>query len=377
MSKTYKYLIAIIVIIIIIAGIWYLGAKPTTPVATGPIKIGWIGALTGGAADYGINMKLAVELGAEEINGAGGINGRKVEIISEDGKCDPAVAVTAAQKLIDIDKVQAIITGACSSETLAIAPIAEKNKIVVVAPGSSAPALTIAGDYIFRDYPSDNYQGNLAADYVYNNLKVKKVALLSCQNDYCAGIKKVFGDKLASLGGKIVADEEFPMGSADLKTQLTKIKGTNPDLVYFIAYPTESIVGLKQIKQLNIKAKIMGADGWVDDKIYKGAGSAAENILFTVPVSPTNKKLEVAMAGKTGKTGAVTIGVPQSYDAISILIKVIKDVGYDGTSIKNALYTIKDYPGTSGSISFDSNGDLVKADYVIKTVENGQAIAVK
>ncbi len=375
MSTTAKWIIAVIVIILIIAGVWYLGGKPNTaPAQTGPIKVGFLEPLTGDAANIGINGKAAVEIALDKINKDGGINGRQIEMVYEDGKCDGATSATAAQKLVNIDKVVAIVGGACSSETVAAAPIAEQGKVVMLSPVSSSPAITTAGDYIFRDYPSDSFHGSKAAALAVGTLKAKNIAVLACQSDWCAGLAQVFMEKVKALGGNIVAEEKFDdKTTKDFKTQLTKIKAAKPDLIFFPAYEDSTITGLKQAKELGMKTQFLGGDSWDDPKIVQGAGNASEGIIYLRPSTLASDDFKAAMLAKTGNS-SLTAGAPQAYDAISILAEVMKSAGSDGTKIKDALYQVQNYQGISGSISFDQNGDLVDANYDTKTVKGGQVV---
>jgi branched-chain amino acid transport system substrate-binding protein len=162
---------------------------------TTPIKIGWLGPLTGDVSSVGTADKQAGEIAVKEINDAGGINGRPLEVVYEDGFCDSKTASNAGNKLINIDKVVAIIGGFCSGETLAVAPTAEQNKVVMISPASTAPSISTAGDYIFRDVPSDSYQGKHAANFVYNTLGKRKAAVLYASVDYTQGLADVFSDE--------------------------------------------------------------------------------------------------------------------------------------------------------------------------------------
>ena len=339
-----------------------------------PIKIGFLGPLTGDVATVGQNNKAATELAVDAINNSGGINGRQIQMIWEDGKCDGQEAANAASKLVNIDKVTAIIGGGCSAETLAAAPIAEQGKVIMFSPLSSNPSITAAGDYIFRDYPSDSYQGAKAAEFAMNELQGKNIAVLSCMSDWCTGVAKVFKDKVNSSGGKIIDSETFTDNQAnDLRTQLTKIKNAKADVIYFLAYSDATINGLKQIKQLGIKAKLLGGDSWDDPKIAKGAGTAAEGTIYFKPSAKMTDAFKAAMAAKTGNN-EVDTGSPQAYDAVNILAGIMKNVGTDTAKIKDALYQVKDYNGVSGVITLDSNGDLATANYDINMIKDGKAV---
>lgn len=338
--------------------------------SNGPIKIGGIMPLTGDAASIGLSTQRAIQLAVDDVNKEGGINGRQLEVIFEDGMCKGKEGSNAANKLVNIDKVPAIIGGLCSPETLAAAPIAE-GKTVLVSPCSSNPTITKSGDYVFRDYPSDAFAGMFAADYTYNKLEKRKVAILSCLNDFCKALAGVFKNRFADLGGEIVSTQEFEMDSRDLRSQLSKIKEANPEAIYFLGFTEASIPGLIQIKELGIKVPLLGGDPWDDADIHKKAGEAAEGIQWIVPSTPTNAEFKSRYRAKFGEA-EVTTCAPQGYDAARILAEVLKKVGPDGTKIKDELYKVKDYKGVSGTIGFDENGDLLEASYVVKTLKNGK-----
>jgi branched-chain amino acid transport system substrate-binding protein len=381
-DKTTKIIIGIAVVLVVVLVILmaFNGSNKSTGAVigaqSGPIKVGFIGPLTGDAAGIGTNSKEAVELAVSEINKAGGINGRQLEVIYEDGLCNGKSAVSAATKLINIDQVSAIVGGECSSETLGIVPLVESAKVVILSPCSSAPSITSAGDYIFRNYPSDSYQGKESARFAYNELGAKKVASLYCLSDYCTAINDVFQEEYKKLGGTIVANEGYEQTSRDLRAQLTKIKAANPDVIYFIGYTEGVVVGLKQAKELGITAQMLGGDAWDDPNLAKEAGSAAEGSIYGMVASPLTEEFKAAMKEKTGKDD-LTICSPQAYDAMNILAEVMKKVGTDSTAIKNALYKVQDYDGVSGVISFDANGDVSEAKYIFKIIRGGKAVEMK
>lgn len=381
MSSFTKGLIGIIVLILVIVGLSFWasqsGQKPTEPVVppapTGPIKIGFIGPLTGDAANIGQNSKAAVEIAVEEVNASGGVNSRPLEVIYEDGQCNGKTAASAASKLINIDKVPVILGGACSSETSSFTGLAEQTKTVVLSYCSSAPALTQAGDYIFRNVPSDSFQGVFVADYIFNKLQKTKVEVLYEQTDYGVGIKDVFAAKFKELGGTIVAEEGYEQTSRDLRSQLTKIKAAKPQLLYFIGHTEASIPGLKQAAELKLKLPIFGADPWDDNKIWTEVGAAGEGTMFSIPFSPLSDEFKAKMKAKLG-SDTITICSPNAYDSVKLLAGVLAQAGTDAAAIKNALYQVVYTGGVSADeIRFDQNGDLVGANYVVKVVKNGKA----
>lgn len=377
MTNITKTIISVIIAVVVIAVGYYFAVKNPGSISAGPIKIGFIGPLTGDAANIGQNSRAAVEIAVKEINEGGGINGRQLEVVYEDGQCTGKVASNAANKLINIDKVPVILGGACSGETSSFAGAAEQSKTVVLSYCSSAPAISQAGDYIFRDYPSDLYQGSFGAEYVYNKLGKKKIAVLYVKSDWGSGIKDVFVKKFGELGGTIVAEEGYEQTSRDLRTQLTKIKSAKPELVYFLGYTEASIPGIKQAKELGLNAPLFGGDAWDDSKIWTGVGSAGEGAMYSIVYAPLNADFKAKMKAKIGND-EVTICTPQAYDAVNLVAQVIAKVGASAEAIKNELYKTSYTGGVSASeIKFDSNGDPVGANYVVKVVQNGKAIEMK
>ena len=368
-----KWILGIIIVLLVVWGIYSAVQEPKQ--ATGePIKIGFIGPLTGDASSIGTVNRAGVELAVEEVNKAGGVNGRPLEMIYEDGQCNAKAAVSAANKLINVDKVPVIIGGLCSTETAAFGPTAMQNKVIAFAYGSSAPKLNELGKYFFRSYPSDAFQGKFGAEYAYNDLGAKKVAVLYHISDYGTGIKDVFEQRFKELGGEIVVEEGAPQESRDYRTALSKIKNSNPDLIYMPTYPDGAIVAVKQAQELGIKTKLLGADAWDDPNLQKEV-SGRGDLVFTAVVNLSPEDFKAKVLAKTGGD-QVPLGTPNAYDNVKIIAQVMKKVGLDTDKIQEELHKIK-YDGISGHIEFYANGDLAVANYVVKRIENGKSAEIK
>lgn len=375
MKKLIGWIVVIVVLGLII---WAVSSTDNTQVksdqSTGPIKIGFIGPLTGDASSLGVPSKNAVELAVSEINAIGGINGRQIELIAEDGQCATKAANNAANKLISIDGVSVIIGGLCSTETSSFASFANQNKVPVIAYCSSAPPLSKTGKYFFRDYPSDAFQGKFGAEYVYNTLGARKVAILYHVTDYGTGIKEVFKKRFTELGGQILIEEGTTQDTRDYKTQLSKINATNPDYIYTAMFPDGAIAMIGQYKSMGLKAKIFGGDIYEDTKLQQAIKGQAD-VLYTVPKTMENSGFDSRFVAKYPNS-KVTTCVPQAYDALNIYAEAAAKVGTDPDKIQDELRKSV-YQGVSGTIDFDENGDLTVADYVIKKVQNGSSVEVK
>jgi branched-chain amino acid transport system substrate-binding protein len=340
------------------------------------IKIGVIIPLTGGSAKYGEDIKRGYDLAVEEINNKGGIKGRKIRLIYEDDEGKPEKAVAAAQKLIQRDKVIAILGPLWSSPTLAVAPIAEKNKVILLTSGASSPKITYAGDYIFRNEISDAYGAVKSAELFYN-AGFKKIAILYINNDFGIGFRDAVQQIYKKLGGLVTVAETFEQDEKDFRTQLLKIEKTNPEAILIVSYK-EAILILKQMKELGIRKQVLGTALFEDPEIIEKAGDMAEGVLYTYygtfdPKSEDVRVREFIQKFKERYGVDPEYYAPIGYDAVKILALAIEKGGFKPEQIKDALYQIKDFPGLSGTTSFDRNGDVIKP-VILKTVKNRRFI---
>lgn len=375
-----KTIITVVVLLLVAVGIWYVTRGPVSQ--TGPIKIGFIGPLSGDAATYGEPMRNAVSLAVDEINASGGVKGRQIEVIYEDGKCNGKDAATATQKLINVDKVKIIIGGTCSGETLGAAPIAEAAKVILFSPGSGSPDITNAGDYIFRNFPSDASSGKKMAELAIER-NLKKVALLVETTDYAQALKKVFMKRFTELGGTVVADEAFTSAATDMRTQITKIKSANPAAVYLVPQtPARAEIALRQFGELGLKTQILSNEIINSDIILKDVGPRVEGVLYAEPAFDENAPLSKTYLDKhKAKYGTLGQGLPSiylatAYDAVYILKELLTQYGEDIGKIKAGLYAIKNRQGTAGRLTIDQNGDPV-FEYVVKTIKGGKPAEVR
>lgn len=340
------------------------------------IKVGVVLPLTGSAAVWGENAKMGLEIALEEVNGEGGVKGKKVKLIFEDSQSDPAKAVSSLQKLISTDNVQVVIGDIASSSVLAMAPIAEKSKVVLLSPGASNPEISKAGEYIFRNWQSDASRGELDAKFAYEGLGYRKMAVLYVNNAYGSGLKTVFEQSFQKMGGKILATESFEQGATDMRSQLNKINSRNPDAIYMPGYPPEMAIVLRQSKEMGIKKQYLSVQAFDDPKILQTAKDAANAVIFSVPKPPDPSnpvvnnfirsykerfKREPGVCSDTG------------YDALKIIVWAMNQAGVSGPEIQKQLLMVKDFPGAAGLTTFDQNGDVIKP-FIFKTVRQGKFI---
>lgn len=342
------------------------------------IKIGAILPLTGDAAKYGQSAKKGMELAVNEINEKGGIDNKKLRLIIEDSQGQVKDGVAAFRKLITVEKVPIIIGELLSSITLAIAPLANEDKVVVLSPASTAPKITEAGDYIFRNVASDIVEGQIMAEYAFKKLKLNKIAIMYINNDYGEGLRNAFKQGFTKLGGLIIDAQAFDQASVDFRAQLIKIKKSNPEAIYLIGYKESGRI-LKESKELGINVQFLGTVLFEDSEILKVAGNAANGVLYSSraynPESgDANVKSFVGLYKKRYKE-VPDIFAGLSYDAINIAALAIKNGGYTGDGIKKSLYEIQNFAGVTGNTSFDTNGDAIQPA-AIKKIENGKFVWV-
>jgi len=346
-----------------------LGNKKPVDKAKEPIKIGISAPMTSEAASYGEGALAGAMLAVKEINDAGGINSQPLQLVVEDDKCSNE-GITTFNKLVNIDKVTAIVGPVCSSAAGPGLPIAQNAGIPTII-SATAPGLTKGKDYIFRNYPPDNFQGKFAAEYIYNQLGKRKAAVIYVMNDWGQGLRDTFVADFKQLGGEIVYNEGILQEARDIKTQITKVKALNPDILYFPVYPQNGAAGLKQIKEMGLSIPVFGGDAFTAEEIRNAPG--ADGVIYTQAKFNNPSDFMERAKQISGKTPNVY--TPVNYDAIKMLAQIMKKVGTDRKAIRDELAKIKYTDGIASSlIEFDENGDLKTADYELKTVKDGQEV---
>ena len=292
------------------------------------ILIGEVGSLTGSDATFGTSTRDGIDLAIKQANDAGGIQGKKLRVLVLDDQGKAEEAATAVSKLVTQDNVIALLGEVASTRSLAMAPIAQANKVPMISPSSTNPEVTKKGDYIFRVCFIDPFQGSVMAKFAYNTLKVRKAAILrDIKNDYSMGLAQYFIETFKKLGGEIVVDQSYSAGDIDFKSQLTAIKPKNPEAIFVPGYYTE--VGLigRQARELGIKVPLLGGDGWDSTKLKEIGGNSLNGSFFSNHYSPDDKSPRVQKFISEYKTmfGAVPDGLAaMGYDAAVVLIDAMK-----------------------------------------------------
>ena len=339
------------------------------------IVVGEFGSLTGTTATFGISQRNGIDLAVEEINGSGGILGKKIRVIVEDDQGKPEEAQTVVSRLISKDRVVAVLGEVSSSRSLAAAPLCQSNQIPMISPASTTPKLTPVGDYIFRVCFIDTFQGPVMARFASNNLKLKKVAILrDIRNEYSVGLADFFVDSFQKSGGEIVADESYSEGDTDFSAQLTVIRGKEPEAIFVPGYYTEVGLIARQTRKLGITVPLLGGDGWDSGKLWQIGGDALNGCYFAThySVHDPNPLIQNFISkyktkyGEQPDTNAVL-----AYDAAKMLFASMKRAGTSSSpQLRDEIARTKDFAGVTGNITLDQNRNPIKPAIIVK-VNNG------
>jgi len=355
-----------------------------------PIKVGVNYELSGGVATYGTHSKNGIELAIEEINAAGGVlGGRMLQPIILDNKSDNAESLSVATRLIADEGVVAHLGPATTGNTLAAIPVATEYKVPLLTTSATNPDVTVdpqtgqTREYIFRTCFIDPPQAMVAADFIFNELGLKKAAVYyDNTNDYSKGLSKVFKDEFEKLGGTVVAEEGYVDTDKEFRPTLTKFRDAGAEVVYLPGYYQQAALIVSQARELGLNVPFVGADGWDSPDLVKIAGAEAlNNTFFTNHYSsqdPSPKVQKFVEAYKAKYGDAPDSFAALGYDAAYLLADAINRAGSaDPEAIKNALAATKDFEAVTGTMSFDEFHNPVKEIAIIEMVDGNQVLKTK
>jgi branched-chain amino acid transport system substrate-binding protein len=344
------------------------------------VKIGFLGALTGDVAMLGAPTLVGMKMAAEEINAAGGVNGKKIEIVETDDRGDKQEGALVTQKLISRDNVVAIVGDPTTGITKVAAPIAQKAQVVLLSAGSTGTGVVEIGDYIYRDTLLDSVAIPALLDYFAKNLKFRKVAMItSDNNDYSVSMSQLFRDSAKGAGIEIVADEKIKDGDKDFSAQMTNIKAIKPDILFFSGYYTEGALLMKEARKQGIKVNTFGGDGLFSPEFIKLGGEAVEGSMSYVGFSPeqaspaTAKFIEIFKAKNNGALPGLFEA--QGYDAVKLIVAAMATTkSNDPKVFKDAIAKTKNFEGVSGTITIGNNREPIKSPLCLLEVKGGKYI---
>ena len=357
-----------------------LGCPPPAEVGNadrgGEILIGEYGALTGPQATFGQSVHNGVMMAIDEINTAGGVKGRQIKVITEDDQSRADAAANAVSKLISQNGVIALLGEVASSSSLAAAPIAQANKVPMISPSSTNPAVTEKGDYIFRMCFIDPYQGEAMASYMAGELGMRRAAILvDVRSDYSTGLAEYFERAFTARGGKIVARQSYTEGDNDFRSQLTTIRAANPEVIFVPGYYNDIGQIAIQARDLGIRVPLAGGDGWESPKLLEIGGKALEgtfysNHYFAGDPDPTVRQFVEKYRERFGQTPDSLAAL--GYDSAGVLADSMRRAAtLDGPSIRDAIAATKGFRGVTGTITLGPDRNPVGKRLVIVEVRNG------
>jgi branched-chain amino acid transport system substrate-binding protein len=349
--------------------------QPTT------VKLGVFEPMTGANAAGGAmeveGIKLANELYP---NVKVGEKEYKIDLVVVDNKSDKVEAANAAQRLVDQDKVNAVLGSWGSSLSMAAGPIVKDKKIPAIALSATNPLVTKGNDYYFRVCFIDPFQGTVMANYAAKELKAKKAVIVrEVSNDYSVGLARFFADSFKKLTGDeaaILSELNYNTNDQDFTAQLTTLKSMKPDVIFAPGNYTESALLIKQARELGITAPFLGGDTWETPEFVDVGKQAVDGAVFStffateVPITPTSKEFLDAYRQRYKKEPAAVTAL--GFDGYLVARAAIEKAGsLEGPKIREALVATQGFPGAAGLITFDQNRDATKSA-VIKVVKGGK-----
>ena len=363
-----KILALVLVALIAMCSVFAAGGSESTSASSDTYTIGFIGPLTGDNANYGIRCSNAARLAIDEINAAGGIDGKQLALIAENSLGTVDGAIAAYEKLVYSDNVCAIIGPVFTSPALAVAQRCYEDGIVMVSPSATHKDVTSVGDYVYRTVPSDSLQSEVAAHYFYEVLGYRNIACLYAMNDYSQGLATGVEEIFTELGGTVSAMETCMVGDKDFRTQLGVIANTDAEAIYIPNYTVEDAQILEQAYQLGMDLPFLSSDGFSDPEIYNLAGDFTDGVIY---VGPAQAEASTLLADfQEAYSAAYNGDMPDSfatnaYDATYILAQAIDRAGSaDRDLINQEVKATDDFSGANGIINFAANGDMVASQGV-------------
>jgi branched-chain amino acid transport system substrate-binding protein len=346
------------------------GVSAKVATADEVIKLGEVNPITGAIGLYGTACHQGIKLAIDQANSAGGVLGKKIELLTEDNQSQAGQTSTIVRKLIGQDKVVAIIGDLTSSATLEGGPIAQAAKVPMVSPLATNPKVTEIGDFIFRVCFIDEFQGRVMARFALEKLHAKVAAILTdTKQDYSVGLAGFFSKTFTAGGGRILREQTYASGDTDFRAQLTSIKAAAPEVVFVPGYYPEVSLILKEARQLGLTVPFIGCEAWDSPTLLQVAGKAADGCYFSnqfsaVDPSPVVQQFDNVYREKFGSLpdNFAALG----YDAANVVLDAIKRAeSANPASIRDALATTKDFPGVSGNITIDAHRNASKPAVIL------------
>lgn len=367
MQKITKMFLFLLVLALVGLGVWFgLQQKKEAQ-----INIGVVSLLSGNMANYGERAGKGLSLALEDIQKTS--SKLKTQLFYEDSKYNAQDGISAYRKLRDFNSAQAVIV-LSSPVALAIAPLANQEKIIEMAITASTPKYTSKSDFTFRTTARAEVEDKALAKAVMSKYKI--VALFYINDERGLGHRDAIKAEIEKSGGRVVAEETMAPGDSDFRTQLTKIKAESPEAIYVLTEAKSTGLFVKQAKEMGIESQMFATRSTQEKDFLDVTGNAAEGIIYTYSFDPASNNPAVqdfVQRYKARYQEEPDYVAAEAYDSLRLIVGALEYCGLDGECMKNYLLSIQNYQGVSGNLSFDENGDVFY-EYSLKTVKNGQFV---
>ncbi len=336
---------------------------------TEKVKVGVILPLTGAQGNYGEGITKGIELALKEVS--------NVNVIYEDEQSDTKVAVTAFNKLTDVDGAKIIIGPVLSGSVLAVAPLAEQKKVIILSATAVAGKISDAGDYTFRIRETATGHGKTMAEYAISKVW-KKAGMLNANAEGTLAYANPFATRYQELGGKLVAQELYDKDSGDARTQLSKIIAAQPEVIYTSGFAKDVGLNMKTARELGYTGPFLITPAMEDKAFLTAAQGAGEGAIYTSPFDPNTQQAKEFKQkyANTYNDPNFSWFVANAYDALKLISKIVEQCNDDTNCVKQQLYATQNYVGVSGTFSFDSKGD-VSRPLILMQVKNGSFVPLE
>jgi branched-chain amino acid transport system substrate-binding protein len=335
------------------------------------IIIGEYASLTGTTATFGVSTHNGVLLAIEEANAAGGINGKKIKLITEDDRSKADEARVVVTKLVTQNKAVAVLGEVASTRSMTAAPVCQQYKVPMVSPSSTNPEVTRKGDYIFRVCFTDDFQAAVVGKFAYDKGYRKAAIFKDMKNDYSVAFADNFAKSFIKQGGKVVGEQSYQEGDTDFKSQLNSLKAAGPDAILCPGYYSEVGTIARQAREIGLNVPILGGDGWDSPKLVPGAGTALNgcffsNHRFSRELELPEIKAFIANFKKKYNENPDALAA-LGYDAAGLVVDAMKRATkLDGPGIRDAIAQTKGYKGVTGVITLDQNRNARKEALILR-----------
>lgn len=340
------------------------------------VSVGALISQTGPVAPYGERARKGLDLALQEINASGGFKGRKLELIYHDDATDPEIGRQTVYAMIERDKLGVIIGALSSQVTLSVAPICEKHRVVLLSPSASAPEISQAGSYIFRNYPSDVLEGTSMAQLA-RDLQLERVVIFALDNEFGAGLREVFTQGFQDDAHQVVKSF-FIDESPSFEPMVAELQQLQPDGIYIVCYVEQQAELLKRIHATGIRAVLLSSGSVIEDLTRLSGAEAAEGLIYAQPNFDVESDDPAVASFVTAYRNRYhedpDIYAAHAYDALKLILEAMNRTGSaQPDDVRDSLLGIKDYAGAAGKTTFDKNGDVVRQPRLL-VIRGGQPV---